>query len=221
MHGASSNPERAISATVVPGELVEGLYDRFASLYDRMFGPLLQEGRREAIRECQVRPGDEILEVGIGTGLTASLYPSTCTVTGIDVSEAMLREARRHVRAQGQRHIRLRRMDAGALRFPDRSFDVVYAAYVISVVPDPVAALREMVRVCRVGGQIVLLNHFLSANPLMAVLERLVSPLAASAGFRTDLSLPHLLGRVGLTPQAMRMVNTPRIWTLVRCRRDR
>ena len=68
-------------------------------------------------------------------------------------------------------------MDAARLTFPDQSFDVVYAAYVISVVPDPLAVLSEMRRICRVGGHIVLLNHFRSDIPFLSKVERLLSPL--------------------------------------------
>ena len=144
-----------------------------------MLAMIMRESREwgEAVRDLMLRPGDEVLEVGIGTGLTATLYPPECRIMGIDLSEPMLREAARHVESRGRTNVRLWRMDATTLAFPDESFDVVYAAYVISVVPDPVAALKEMRRVCRVGGQIVLLNHFLSTHPVLSALERWISPL--------------------------------------------
>jgi phosphatidylethanolamine/phosphatidyl-N-methylethanolamine N-methyltransferase len=209
---------RTLSVAALDSRLVDQWYDTFASVYNQLCGPLLQAGRREAMRDLNLREGDEVLEVGVGTGLTASLYPAQCRVTGIDISEAMLREAARHV--ESCRNVQLKRMDAQNLRFPDQSFDVVYGAYVISVVPDPVRALREMRRVCRVGGQIVLLNHFLSHGPILSRLERLISPMTARVGFRADVDLQLLLEQAGLRPQSVRKVNTPRIWTLVRCRRD-
>jgi phosphatidylethanolamine/phosphatidyl-N-methylethanolamine N-methyltransferase len=208
-----------LSVASVDRDLIERLYARFASVYNAMFGPILQSGRVEAMRGLPLEPGDEILEVGIGTGLTATLYPSDCRVMGIDLSEPMLREAARHVDSHGRTNVRLWRMDASSLAFPDESFDVVYAAYVISVVPDPVVALREMRRVCRHGGHIVLLNHFLSTNPILSSLERWLSPLTARAGFRSDLDLSVLLTQAGLEPVSVRKVNTPRIWSLVHCRR--
>jgi phosphatidylethanolamine/phosphatidyl-N-methylethanolamine N-methyltransferase len=172
------------------------------------------------MRELPLKPGDEILEVGIGTGLTAALYPDDTHVTGIDVSAAMLKEAEAHLALKRRQNVRLRLMDAGALEFPDESFDVVYAAYVMSVVPDPVAVLREMRRVCRPGGQIVILNHFLSTNRLVSKAERLLSPLTANTiGFRADLNLSILLAQAELTPLSIRKVNVPRIWSLVRCLR--
>jgi phosphatidylethanolamine/phosphatidyl-N-methylethanolamine N-methyltransferase len=209
----------ALSVAVLDGRLVDQQYATYASIYNRLWGRLLHAGRREAVLDLGVRTGDRVLEVGIGTGLTAPFYPSSCTVTGIDSSEAMLREAARYLSAWP--NIRLERMDAERLRFPDRSFDVVYGAYVISVVADPVAVLKEMRRVCRPGGHIVLLNHFLSLNPVAAALERLISPLTARLGFRADLDLDELLSQAGLDAISVRTVRRTPLWTLVRCRRDR
>jgi phosphatidylethanolamine/phosphatidyl-N-methylethanolamine N-methyltransferase len=216
MNSASTDQ---LSVTSVDQGLVERLYARFASVYNGIFGPILHAGRVEAMRELRLLPGDEILEVGIGTGLTATLYPSDCRVMGIDLSEPMLREAARHVESHGRRNVRLWRMDASSLGFPDESFDVVYAAYVVSVVPDPVAVLKEMRRVCRSGGHIVLLNHFLSPHALLSALERWISPLTVRAGFRSDLDLAVLLTQADLEAVSVRKVNTPRIWSLVHCRR--
>jgi phosphatidylethanolamine/phosphatidyl-N-methylethanolamine N-methyltransferase len=216
MTGASTDQ---LSTTAVDQDLVERLYARFASVYDGIFGPLLHAGRAEAMRALPLKPGDAILEVGIGTGLTATLYPADCRVVGIDLSAPMLREAARHVESHGRENVCLWQMDAASLGFPDESFDVVYAAYVVSVVPDPVVVLKEMRRVCRTGGHIVLLNHFLSTSPIMAAVERWISPLTARAGFRADLDLAVLLAQAGLEPVSVTKVNTPKIWSLVHCRR--
>jgi len=216
MIGASTDQ---LSTTDVDQDLVERLYARFASVYDRICGPILHAGRAEAMRALPLRPGDEILEVGIGTGLTAPLYPADCRVVGIDLSAAMLREAVRYVASRGRDNVCLWQMDASSLGFPDESFDVVYAAYVVSVVPDPVVVLKEMRRVCRAGGHIVLLNHFLSARPTVAAVERWISPFTARAGFRADLDLTVLLAHAGLEPVSVTKVNTPKIWSLVHCRR--
>jgi phosphatidylethanolamine/phosphatidyl-N-methylethanolamine N-methyltransferase len=215
-----SDPSDGVLSVATPDcRLTERLYAQCASFYDRLCGPVLQAGRREAMRELKLRPGNEVLEVGIGTALTAPLYPEDCKVTGIDISERMLREAERQI--VSRRNIQLLKMDAMNLRFADESFDVVYAAYVISVVPDPLVALREMRRVCRVGGRIVLLNHFLSESPFLAKLERLVSPfVTARLGFRTDLDARLLLAQAGLQPLSASKVNKPRIWTLIHCQRQ-
>lgn len=199
----------------------ERIYAHCASFYDQLCGPILQAGRREAMRELRFRPGQDVLEIGIGTALTAPLYPHDCRVTGIDLSAPMLREAVKHVDSIPGGNIQLLRMDAANLAFSDKSFDVVYAAYVISVVPDPVAVLHEMSRVCRVGGEIILLNHFLSDSPFLATAERLISPLTtARFGFKADLHAQRLLAQTRLRQVSIRKVNRPPIWTLIRCRRD-
>ena len=219
MRRRSSPPHDTLSVATLDSNLIEQLYAQCASVYDWLCGPILQAGRREAMHQLALQPGHDILEIGIGTGLTAPLYPEDCHVTGIDVSEPMLREAARNI--DGRPNIQLFRMDAARLTFPDESFDVVYAAYVISVVPDPLAVLTEMRRVCRVGGHIVLLNHFLSDIPVLSKVERLFSPIAtARLGFRTDLDARLLLERARLRPASIRKVNTPKIWSLINCRRD-
>ena len=111
-------------------------------------------------------------------------------------------------------------MDAADLKFADDSFDIVYAPYVISVVPNPVAVVREMRRVCRPGGRIVILNHFRSASPVGARLERLIAPFTLYLGFKSDLDLPAFLVQADLQPISIEKVNVPRIWSLVTCVKD-
>lgn len=218
--GTSDAAARALSVTVVENEFVAGVYGKLASVYDVVFGPALNAGRRHAVRQMQLRPGDSVLEVGVGTGISTGLYPRECSVIGIDLSDSMLERARRRVDRAGLGHIRLLQMDAARLLFPDESFDVVYAPYVISVVPDPVGVAREMRRVCRPGGRIVILNHFRSANPVAASIERMVSPLTLHVGFAADLHLAAFLARAGLRPALIEKVNFPPVWSLVTCIKD-
>jgi phosphatidylethanolamine/phosphatidyl-N-methylethanolamine N-methyltransferase len=112
---------------------------------------------------------------------------------------------------------RLLEMDASNLKFADDSFDIVYAPYVISVVPDPVAVAREMHRVCRPGGRIVILNHFRSKSRVGAWLERAIAPFTLYLGFKSDLDLPAFLVQADLQPVSIEKVNIPRIWSLVTC----
>jgi phosphatidylethanolamine/phosphatidyl-N-methylethanolamine N-methyltransferase len=106
-------------------------------------------------------------------------------------------------------------MDAADLKFADDSFDIVYAPYLISVVPDPLKVAQEMRRVCRPGGRIIILNHFLSANPLLSRMERLISPFMIHIGFTADLDLPAFLAQADLKPESIEKVNFPKIWSLV------
>src|SRR5204863_1978766 len=124
------------------------------------------------------------------------------------------------VERDGVGNVRLLEMDAANLKFADDTFDIVYAPYVISVVPDPVTVAREMRRVCRPGGRIVILNHFRSASRLGAWLERIIAPFTLYLGFKSDLDLAAFLVQSQLNPVSIEKVNRPRIWSLVTCIKD-
>jgi phosphatidylethanolamine/phosphatidyl-N-methylethanolamine N-methyltransferase len=206
---------RALSVAAVENDFVEGVYDKLAKVYDLIFGPTLHPGRLQAIQRMNIQPGERVLEVGVGTGINLSLYPTLCQVTGIDFSSSMLEKARERVARKDIRRVRLLQMDAADLKFADGSFDIVYAPYLISVVPDPVKVAQEMHRVCRPGGRIIFLNHFLSANPILSRLERAMSPLTIHIGFKSDLDLPAFLTQADLQPISIEKVNIPKIWSLV------
>jgi phosphatidylethanolamine/phosphatidyl-N-methylethanolamine N-methyltransferase len=206
-----------MSATTAENDFVERVYERLAGVYDLVYGPPLQPGRHVALKRMDIQPGDRILEVGVGTGLNALLYPKDCSVVGVDLSAGMLARAQERIERAGKHNVTLAQMDAKHLAFPDDSFDIVYAPYLVSVVPDPVAVVREMRRVCRPGGKLLILNHFKSSNPLLALAERAVSPLTVHIGFKTDVELPPLLLRAGLVPASVEKVNVPPLWTLVTC----
>ena len=205
---------RALSGTAVENHFVEAVYDKLAKVYDLIFGPTLHPGRLRAIQRMDIQPGERVLEVGVGTGINLSLYPKQCSVTGIDFSGSMLEKARERA-AKGLRNVRLLQMDAADLKFADDSFDIVYAPYLISVVPDPIKVAREMRRVCRPGGRIIFLNHFLSPNPILGRIERSISPFTIHIGFTADLDLPAFLAQADLQPISIEKVNIPRIWSLV------
>lgn len=208
---------RALSVTVVENDFVERVYAKIAAVYDFTFGPTLHPGRLQAIQRMALQPGDRILEVGVGTGINAPLYPKHCAVTGIDFSAEMLEKARDRVARKGTGNVRLIQMDAADLKFLDNSFDIVYAPYVMSVVPDPVAVSREMFRVCRPGGRVIFLNHFLSSNPILSRLERSICQFTIHIGFKSDVDLPAFLAQADLNPVSIEKVNIPRIWSLVTC----
>jgi len=218
--GGTDAATRALSVTAVETDFVAGVYEKLASVYDLVFGPTLHAGRLQAMQRMAISPNDRILEVGVGTGINLGLYPKDCKVTGIDLSENMLEKAYERVAEKAMRNVRLVQMDATRLTFDDAAFDIVYAPYLISVVPDPVAVAREMKRVCRPGGRIIVLNHFRSPNRVMSWAERLISPLTIHIGFKSDLDLPGFLAQAELQPVSIEKVNIPPIWSLVTCIKD-
>jgi phosphatidylethanolamine/phosphatidyl-N-methylethanolamine N-methyltransferase len=208
---------RALSVAAVENDFVEAVYDKLAKVYDLIFGPTLHPGRLQAIERMNIQPGERVLEVGVGTGINLSLYPREATVTGIDFSSSMLEKARERAARKDAAPVRLLQMDAADLRFADNAFDIVYAPYLISVVPDPVKVAQEMRRVCRPGGRIIFLNHFLSPNAILSRFERLISPFTIHIGFKSDLDLPAFVAQADLKPVSIEKVNVPKIWSLVTC----
>jgi phosphatidylethanolamine/phosphatidyl-N-methylethanolamine N-methyltransferase len=208
---------RALSVAAVENAFVENVYDKLAKVYDLFFGPTLHPGRLQAIERMNIQPDERVLEVGVGTGINLALYPREATVTGIDFSSSMLEKARERAARKDAAPVRLLQMDAADLKFADDAFDIVYAPYLISVVPDPVKVAREMRRVCRPGGRIIFLNHFLSPNVVLSRVERLISPATIHIGFKSDLDLPAFLAQADLKPVSIEKVNWPKIWSLVTC----
>jgi phosphatidylethanolamine/phosphatidyl-N-methylethanolamine N-methyltransferase len=161
-------------------------YGRWAPVYDMVFGPVFRRGRRAAVAVAE-RVGGRILEVGVGTGLSLGDYSARNRIVGIDISAPMLEMARARVARLGLRHVeKLSVMDAEHLSFPDASFDVVVAQYVVTAIPNPEAALDEFVRVVRPGGEIVLTTRIGAEKGLRGALEKLLMPLTSRMGWRTE-----------------------------------
>jgi phosphatidylethanolamine/phosphatidyl-N-methylethanolamine N-methyltransferase len=189
-------------------QAIEQAYRRYARIYDTCFGAVFQPGRRAVVDGMCCGPGERILEVGVGTGLSLPLYPQSVGVVGIDISRDMLERARMRLAREGLSNVVLLVvMNAENMAFEDNTFDKVVAMYVASVVPDPEGLMKEMRRVCKPGGQIFVVNHFHSRNPVLGGVERLLAPLSKQLGFRTDYSLDRFLGATGLGASNIRPVN--------------
>jgi phosphatidylethanolamine/phosphatidyl-N-methylethanolamine N-methyltransferase len=173
-------------AAEIERETVAQAYDYWAPFYDLVFGAVFEQGRHAAIRAAE-RIGGRILEVGVGTGISLPDYSRTSRLVGVDLSEPMLRKAQKRVTELRLRNVEgLFLMDAERLAFPDDSFDVVVAQYVITTVPHPEATLDEFARVLKPGGEIVLVSRVGAETGLRGALEQCFAPLTHWLGWRLE-----------------------------------
>jgi phosphatidylethanolamine/phosphatidyl-N-methylethanolamine N-methyltransferase len=169
-------------------ETIAKAYGRWAPVYDVVFGAVFEQGRHAAIAAAE-RVGGRILEVGVGTGLSLPHYSRGNQICGVDISEPMLGKALQRVTELGLTNVEgLWVMDAERLNFPDASFNVVVAQYVITTVANPEAALDEFARVLKPGGEIVLVSRIGAEAGLRRALERWFAPAARKLGWRTEFS---------------------------------
>lgn len=181
-----AGPRRRTLTATIDNEAVTRIYRSWAPVYDLVFGALFDRGRHAAIA-ATARIGGRILDVGVGTGIALPRYAAAARVVGVDLSLAMLRRAQARVAALGLRNVEgLAVMDAERLAFPDASFDVVVAQYVVNAVPNPEATLDELARVLKPGGEIVLLNRVSAEAGPRRAFERLAMPVVSRLGWRTD-----------------------------------
>ena len=177
-----------LSRAELDKETIAKAYARWAPVYDLVFGAVFERGRHAAIAAAE-RIGGRILEVGVGTGISLPDYSRTNRLCGVDISEPMLRKAQQRVVELGLANVEgLWVMDAEHLSFPDASFDVVVAQYVITTVPNPEATLDEFARVLKPGGEIVLVSRVGAEAGLRRALERWFAPAARKLGWRTEFS---------------------------------
>src|SRR5580700_11563665 len=166
-------------------ETVEQAYDRWAPIYDLVFGGVFSKGRDAAIQATN-KIGGRVLEVGVGTGISLPLYAPNVRIFGTDISEAMLNKAKQRVAEMRLKNIEgLAVMDAEKLEFPDDSFDVVMAQYVVTAVPNPEVALDEFARVLRPGGELIILTRVSADSGLRHFIEQRLQPVVRPLGFRT------------------------------------
>ena len=177
-------------------EGVERAYARWAPIYDFVFGAVFAPGRRAAIAAADAFCGPEggrILDVGVGTGISLPDYARVNRLVGVDLCEPMLRKAVERVAELKLANVEtLAVMDAEHLAFPDRTFDVVVAQFVITAVPHPEATLDEFVRVTRDGGEIVLVNHIGAESGPRRLFEICFAPLARRLGWRPEFPFARL-----------------------------
>ena len=175
---------------------VERAYARWAPVYDLVFGAVFERGRMSAIEAAERAcgpAGGRILEVGVGTGISLPDYSHKNRLTGVDLSEPMLRKAHERVAEKKLTNVEaLAVMDAERLALPDSAFDVVVAQYVITAVPNPEATLNEFARVLKPGGEIVLVNHIGAERGPRRLFEQWFAPIARRLGWRVEFPFGRL-----------------------------
>lgn len=197
-------------------DAVRTAYRRWAPFYDATFGVVSNTGRRHAVDVINQSAG-RILEVGVGTGLSLPRYAKHLEIVGIDIAPEMLEKARSRVAARNLDHVTgLHEMDAGCLQFPDSSFDTVVAMYVITVVPDPEQVMRELARVVRPGGQVLLVNHFSQEEGVRGFLERRMAPFAELLGWHSVFELSRVTGTAQLEMKDRRSLRPFGLFTMLR-----
>ena len=175
-------------------DAVSRSYRRWAPIYDFSFGKVSESPRRRTATHVNAR-GGKVLEVGVGTGLSLPLYSHRVAVTGIDFSHEMLAKAREKVAELGLRPVKeLRQMDARDIDFPDETFDTVVAMFLVSVVPEPERVVSEMARVCRKGGEVVIVNHFAREKGPLAAVEKALARFENTLGWHSDFSMDRVTG---------------------------
>ncbi|HEY5829846.1 MAG: class I SAM-dependent methyltransferase [Hyphomicrobiaceae bacterium] len=196
-------------ATELSRNAVIKTYARWAPVYDVVFGSVFENARRMAV-EASERVGGRILEVGVGTGISLPYYSARSRVVGIDISEPMLKVARRRVIDEGLEHVELLElMDAENLEFPESSFDVVVAQYVVNTVPHPEIALDEFLRVLRPGGELVIVNRVGATGGSRKALEHMFQPIAQRLGWRSKFPWARFERWAGRSPAAYLIERRP------------
>lgn len=191
------------------------IYADKAHLYDHVFDRVFTRRIEWVMGNLEIAKGAEILEVGVGTGLSLDAYPPHCHVTAIDLSNEMLEHAAQKRDDSRHAHIELRQGDALNLDFADNSFDFVSTFHVITVVPDPYRMLAEMERVCKPGGTIVIINHFSSPRTLIRSVVNCADPITRYLGWSTRLSLDELFSRSSLTVKRRYKSSPTSLFTIV------
>lgn len=207
---------RIVGIGRIDEDAVKVAYRRWAPVYDNTFGRVSTEGRKHAAQQINRRTG-RLLEVGVGTGLSLGEYARHLEVVGIDLSPEMLDKAREKVAKEDLTNVTgLHEMDASDLQFPDNSFETVVAMFVMTVVPDPEKVMRELARVTKPGGEVILVNHFSQEEGVRGWVERRMAPFAEIIGWRPVFDVSRVLVCNDLTLVERQALKPWGIFTMMR-----
>lgn len=161
--------DKATALTRARYQRISPIYDKIEWLMERRFRPW-----REKL--WQLVSGPKVLEVGVGTGKNMEFWPLNCKITAVDLTPGMLEFAHQRIKSLN-READLRLGDVQHLEFSPGTFDTVAATCVFCSVPDPIQGLREIGRIVRPGGQILLLEHIRIDRPVIGTLMDILAPL--------------------------------------------
>ncbi|MBN8997775.1 MAG: class I SAM-dependent methyltransferase [Rhizobiales bacterium] len=205
----------AAAAATLDKAGVVAAYQRWAPIYDFVFGAITRPSIKAAVGIVNRMGPSRVIEVGVGTGIALPYYEREHRVVGIDLSPDMLKRAEERVARDGLRQVEgLIEMDAGSLVFEDGAFDAAVAMFVMSVVPEPEKVLAEMARVVRPGGRIVVVNHFAVEGGIRGAFEKWLSRFGRRLGWHPDFKVERVMGR-GDLKLVERRTTAPGIYTLL------
>ncbi len=224
-------PEKVENKDYLQDDYIKELYSESAESYDIIWGgEWVYETRKETMDSVEAKPGERIVDVGVGTGINLAFYPDGCEIIGIDYCEAMLHKAIERAQELRGKRITLELMDVLSMTFPENSFDKVLSFYFLSSCRDPLRALEEIRRVCRPGGRLVIFDAIKSDIDEVAVVQYLFRPVARVLGpiylefcppyllpWDSFLDLFTLLDKVGFRVEKVKATDPYRTINIIQC----
>ena len=200
---------------------VRRIYKVYAPFYDILVAPFFRQGQKTVVELMQCQPDENVIEIGVGTGVSLVHYPPETRICGIDISREMLSEAEKRVKKCRLNNVGLEVMDAEAMRFADNTFDKAACMHVVSVAPNPKRLMDEVKRVCKPDADIFIVNHFSNGNRLIAGAEKLLSPLSKLLGFRPRFPMQDFITSCGLDVRDTSPINLFGYWTMIHAKNNK
>lgn len=196
------------------------IYSLYSYFYDSFFGTIFHPGHRAASELMNIQPGERVLEVGIGTGMSLSLYPDNVEVVGIDINLNMIKQAGEKKQRMGYAHVKLCITDASEMAFKNNYFDKVIASHSITVISKPFETLKEIKRVCKKNAEVFFLNYGGSDDNVVARIEKAWSPIRSRLGLGKAIDLERLLHNADFKIDFKDRVSIFKLCKVIKCRNN-